>query len=192
MREREIEVGVAPPQARTPAIGYLVPMRLFTPLLLATLLLAGCGLPTTADWRRCSFDISEVALRDMREDQSEWSIVVSAFNPGGKRLKLEGLHLWALMEGDTLARLRNPDRIDLAPRDTTRVSFDVVLPQAALNKAMRAMRRTGSSEILITGDATVATLFGTRTVKNAVREKHMIDLSSMMGSGDFLRNLLFR
>jgi hypothetical protein len=161
-------------------------------VFLLSLFLSGCGLPTTADWRRCSFDIREVSFQGMRENQAEWNLVISAFNPNAKRLKLEGLQLWALMEGDTLARLRNPNRIDLKPRDTTLVSFDVVLPQAALNKAMRVMRRTGSSEILITGDATVATLFGTRTVKNAVREKHTIDLASMLGSGDFLRNLLFR
>jgi hypothetical protein len=53
------------------------------------------------------------------------------------------------------------------------------------------MRRTGSSEIFITGDVVVPTLFGTRLVKNAVREKHTIDLSSLLG-GDFLRGLFGR
>lgn len=152
---------------------------------------AGCGLPTTADWRRCSFNVTEVEFLGLREDQADWRVAVSAFNPNGKRLKLDGIHLWALMEGDTLARLKDPGRMELAARDTTALSFDVALPQAAWSKALRTMRRTGSSEILITGDVAVPTLFGTRLVKNAVREKHTIDLSSLMGGG-FLRNLLFR
>jgi hypothetical protein len=103
------------------------------------------------------------------------------------------------MDGDTLAQLKNPGRIELSAHDTTGLSFDVVLPQAAWSKALRTMRRTGSTEILLTGDVVVPTLFGSRLVKNAVREKQSIDLASLMGGmggngglGGGLMNLLFR
>jgi hypothetical protein len=161
-------------------------------ILLCPLLLAGCGMNTAAEWRRCSFGVSDLAFQGMNGDQAEWRVVVTAFNPGNRRLKLEGLRLWALMDGDTLARLRNPNRIDLAPGDTTRMSFDVTMPHAAWNRALRSLRRTGSGDLLITGDITVSTWLGTRTVKDAVRETHRIDLASILGGGDLLRNLFFR
>jgi hypothetical protein len=158
------------------------------PFLLA---ITACGIPTTADWRRCSFDVTDVTFQGLRENEAEWRVVVSAFNPNSKRLRLEGLHLWAVMDGDTLARLKNPDPIDLPARTATPLAIEVSLPQAAWNKALRKMRQTGSSEVWITGDAVVPTILGERTLRNAVREKHTIDLSALMG-GDFLRNLFFR
>lgn len=97
------------------------------------------------------------------------------------------------MQGDTLARVRDPGRVTLAPRDTTTLSFDVSMPQPAWNKALRTFRQTGSSEVLITGDVIVPTLFGSRVFKNAVHEKHVVDLSDILGGmgvgGDLLRGL---
>lgn len=170
------------------------PRPLPIPALALAVLLTGCGVPTAADWRRCSFTVTDVAFQGLRDDRSEWRIVVAAVNPNGKTLALDGIHLHALMEGDTLARLRDPGRVELAPRDTTELSFDVALPQASWNKALGHIRRTGSGELLITGDVRVPTLFGSRLVKNAVRETHVIDLSSLLGGTDFLRRLrgLFR
>lgn len=161
---------------------------------LATLfLLSGCGMATRADWQRCSFDVTDVAFQGFRENQAEWRIVVAAINPGHKNLSLEGLHLNALMEGDTLARLRDPGRVTLAARDTTTLSFDVSMPQTSWNKALRSFRQTGSREVLITGDVVVPTLFGSRRIKDAIREKHVVDLSDILGGmgvgGDFLRGL---
>jgi hypothetical protein len=164
-------------------------MRTFVILPLLLPLLVGCGVPTTADWRRCTFDVTDVAFRGLRNDQAEWRVTVAAVNPNGKRLKLEGLHLWAVMEGDTLAMLNNPGRIELSPHDTTRLSLDVSVPHTAWNRALSRMRRTGSGEILITGDVEAPTLFGTRRIRNAVRERHTIDLASILGGGDFLRGL---
>ncbi len=181
------------PRFRSPA-----PHRLWLLLALAlSLLFSGCGIPTTADWRRCSFHVNDIEFLGLRENQTDWRITVSAINPNGKKLRIDGLHLWALMEGDTLAMLKNPGRIELGARDTTGLSFDVTLPQTAWNKALRSMRRTGSAEILLTGDVAVPTLFGSRLVKNAVREKHAIDLSSLMGGmggglGGSLMNLFFK
>ncbi len=170
------------------ALTYVCVMRylVLTALLLT---LIGCGAATTADWRRCSFDVTEVAFQGLRENQAEWRIVLSAINPNAKNLRLEGLHLWALMEGDTLARLRNPGRIDLPGRDTTEVTLHVSVPPAAWNAALRQITRGGSSEVFITGDVEVPGMFGTRRVRNAVRETHTINLSSLMGAGDFLRGL---
>lgn len=165
-------------------------MRLFVLLSLFTLLpaLSGCGVATVADWRRCSFDVADVTFEGIRENQSEWRVVVVAANPNARTLRLEGLHLWALMEGDTLARLRNPGRIDLAARDTTVVNLAVFVPPAAWNAALRQITRGGSAEVLITGDVEIPGLTGTRRLRNAVRETHTIDLSSLTG-GDFLRRL---
>jgi hypothetical protein len=161
-----------------------------------SMLLVGCGVPTTADWRRCTFDVSEVAFQGFRENQAEWRVVISAINPGGKKLTLDGLQLNALMQGDTLARLRDPGRVVLGARDTTLVSFDVLMPQEAWGKALRAIRQTGSSEINIVGDVRVPTLFGSRLVKNAVNEKHTVDLSGVLGGmgigGELLRGLFGR
>lgn len=172
---------------------------LFLLLAVTGLSLTGCGIATTADWRRCSFHVNDIEFLGLRENQTDWRIHVSAVNPGAKKLRVDGLHLWALMEGDTLARLKNPGRVELGARDTTGLSFDVTLPQVAWSKALRSMRRTGSAEILLTGDVAVPTLFGSRLVKNAVREKHTIDLSSVMGGaggmgglGAGLMDLFFR
>lgn len=100
------------------------------------------------------------------------------------------------MQGDTLAHLRDPGRVDLAARDTTMLGFDVSMPQAAWNKALRTLRQTGSSEILITGDVTVPTLFGSRRVKNAIREKHTVDIGQVLGGmglgGELFRGLFGR
>ncbi len=160
------------------------------------LLLSGCGLSTRADWQRCTFDVTDVVFQGFRENQAEWRIVVAAINPGDKRLSLDGLHLNALMQGDTLARLRDPGRVTLAARDTTTLSFDVTMPQTAWNKALRTFRQTGSSEILITGDVIVPTLFGSRLIRNAVREKHVVDLGEVLGGmglgGELLRGLFGR
>jgi hypothetical protein len=165
-------------------------------LLMTTVLLMGCGMPTTADWRRCSFNVTEVAFQGFRENQTEWRIVVDAINPNGKRLSIDGLHLHALMKGDTLAKLRDPGRVELAARDTTTLSFNVTMPQESWNKALRTLRQSGSGELLITGDVTVPTLFGSRLVKNAVNEKHTVDLSSILGGmgfgGEMLRGLFGR
>lgn len=170
--------------------------RFFLTASLSFLLLTGCGMATRADWQRCSFDVTEVAFQGFRENQAEWRIVVAAINPGHKKLSLDGLHLSALMQGDTLARVRDPGTVTLSPRDTTILSFDVTMPQAAWNKALRTFRQTGSSEILITGDVAVPTLFGSRLIKNAVREKHVVDIADILGGmglgGELLRGLFGR
>jgi hypothetical protein len=163
------------------------PTALIFTALLSTFL-TGCGMVTTADWRRCTFDVTEVAFQGLRDNHSEWRVAISAINPGTKNLKVDGIQLWALMSNDTLARLRDPGRIELEAGDTTELFFDVIMPQAAWSKALRTMRQTGSSEILITGDVTVPTLFGSRLIRNAVREKHTVDMASLIG-GDFLRGL---
>jgi hypothetical protein len=135
----------------------------------------------------------------LRENQAEWRVVVTAYNPNGKTLRIDGLQLWALLDNgpdaapDTLARLADPGRIALAPRDTTYIAFDVNVPHAAWNKALRQLRRTGTGELLVTGDVTVPHLFGSRTVRNAIRERHTLDLASLLGvesgMGGFLRGL---
>lgn len=174
------------------------PARLALPLvLLFPLLLSGC-FATASDWKRVRFAVSDVRFEGLREDRTHWSVVVAAANPTGKRLKLEGLQLAALLEdagrADTLATLVNSKNIDLAPRDTTEVTLKLVMPPSALDKALRGFRRTGNQEVLITGDAFVKTWFGTRKVKNAFKKTYEVDLASLMGSmgGDLLRNLFFR
>jgi hypothetical protein len=209
MRQGQVEVGIAPPHARrlnhagrstlvglTPAI-YFVAMRLLlTASIFLCALLTGCGVPTTADWRRCSFNVTDVAFVGFRENQTEWRIEVAAVNPNGKSLSIDGLHLHALMKGDTLATLRDPGRVDLPAGDTTVLSFDVAMPQASWSKALRTLRESGSSELLITGDVRVPTVFGSRLVKNAVHETHTVDLSAILGSmgigGELLRGLFGR
>jgi|GEM_PF-5920371 len=169
-------------------------MATVIPTVLSVGLLAGCGMPTASDWRRCTFNVSEVAFQGLRENQAEWRVVVNAINPGGKPLTLDGLHLFALMQGDTLARLADPGRVTLSALDTTQLSFDVSMPHAAWSKALKNLGRSGSGEVLITGDVRVPTLFGSRLIKNAVKEKHVIDLSSLMGGMgmDLFRGLFGR
>src|SRR5690606_4495164 len=100
--QRQVEVGVAPPRAGRPGrvarrgrdVYFLAMLRFTLPrpvaafTLASALLLGGCGMATTADWRRCSFDVTEVAFKGFRENQAEWRIVVAAVNPNGKRLSL--------------------------------------------------------------------------------------------------------
>ncbi len=147
---------------------------------------------TTADWRRCDFEVTDLRFRGFRDDDAVWRVFVSAANPNAKELRLEGLHLWAVLEGDTLARLANPGRIRLAARDTTRIALDVSVPPAAWNSALKRLRRSGTADVLITGDVEVPTLFGTRRIRNAVREKHTLDFASILGAGEFLRGLFGR
>jgi hypothetical protein len=178
---------IAPPRPRA-ALAAL-------PLLAALssfLLLAGCGMTTAADWKRCDFEVTELSFRGFRDDNALWRVSVAAANPNARKLRLDGLHLWAVMEGDTLARLANPGRIELAARDTTRLALDVSLPPEAWNKALARLRRAGKGEVLITGDVEAPTLFGTRRIRNAVHEKQSIDLGGILGSGDFLRSLFGR
>lgn len=169
-------------------------MRAVLPALLTVALLSGCGMPTASDWRRCSFNVSEVAFQGLRENQAEWRVVVNAINPGGKKLTVDGLHLFALMQGDTLARLTDPGRVTLGAMDTTQLTFDVSMPHAAWSKALKNIGRSGTGEVLITGDVRVPTVFGSRLIKNAIKEKHVIDLSSLMGGMglDLFRGLFGR
>lgn len=167
--------------------GFCPVLALFTAFVIG-----GCGVATTADWRRCSFEVTDLGFRGFHDDDAMWRVSVSVANPNARKLRLEGLHLWAVMAGDTLARLNNPGRIDLAARDTTRLTLDVAVPPAAWNSALNRMRRTGSADILITGDVEAPTLFGTRRIRNAVREKHTLDFAALLGAGDFLRGLFGR
>jgi hypothetical protein len=161
-------------------------------VLFSSLAIAACGVATTSDWKRCNFEVTDLAFRGFQNDDALWRVSVAVANPGGKKLRLEGLHLWAVMEGDTLARLANPGRIELAARDTTRLALDVSVPPAAWNRALARMRRAGKSEILITGDVEAPTWFGTRRIRGAVHEKQAIDLGAILGSGEFLRGLFGR
>lgn len=111
--------------------------------LSALLALSGCGMTTASDWKRCDFEVTDLAFRGFRNDDALWRVSVAAANPGDKKLRLEGLRLWAVMEGDTLARLADPGRIELAARDTTRLALDVSIPPAAWNKALARLGRSG-------------------------------------------------
>ena len=174
-------------------------MRIFSRILLVVTLLitavvfTGCP-PTASDWRQASFVVSDVRFKGLRENQAEWSVVISAINPTKKILKLEGIQMAARLEGDTLGRLKNSVPIVLAPRDTTEFELNLLMPPKAWNKALKQMQRGGSSEVLITGDAFVKTWFGTRKVTNAINKKYNVDLAELMGTmgGDLLRNLFFR
>jgi hypothetical protein len=208
VREREIEVGVAIPEAGGMRRGRFGTFRSMTrklttwfPLsllaLCVPLLLTGC-FATAADWKRVRFVVDDVRFEGMRENRTHWSVVVAASNPTGKRLKLEGLQLAAFLDAngrpDTLATLVNSKNIDLSPRDTTQVTLNLVLPPSAWDKALQGMQRSGTQEVFITGDAFVKTWFGTRKVKNAFKKTYEVDLATLMGSmgGDLLRNLFFR
>jgi hypothetical protein len=138
--------------------------------------------------------VSDVRFEGMRENRTHWSVVVAAANPTGKRLKLEGLQMAALMESDTLATLVNSKNIDLPARDTTEVTLKLVMPPAAWDKAMRSLQRGGTQDVLITGDAFVKTWFGTRKIKDAFKKNYEVDLSTLLGTmgGGLLRNLFFR
>jgi hypothetical protein len=160
--------------------------------LLSTLALTGCGVTTAADWKRCRFEVTDLAFRGFQNDNAIWRVSVAAANPGGKNLRLEGIDLWAVMEGDTLARLDNPGRIEIAPRDTTILALNVKVPPAAWNKALARIGQSGKGEVRITGDVVAPTLFGTRRIRNAVDERQQIDLSSVLGGGAFLRGLFGR
>jgi LEA14-like dessication related protein len=194
---------LSPAASRRPpvlkALCILRPMRFLTRLLLSSalllsaLVLTGCP-PTASDWRQCRFVVTDVRFVGLRENQAEWSVVVSAVNPTRKVLKLEGLQMAARLEGDTLGKLGNAIPIVLAPRDTTEIELGLLIPPTAWNKALKQMQRGGSSEILITGDAFVKTWFGTRKVTNAINKKYTVNLAELMGTmgGDLLRNLFFR
>jgi hypothetical protein len=200
--ERQVEFGVAPPLAVTRArlAGYYVfRMRFFTRLclsavlLLSAFVLTGCP-PTASDWRQCRFSITDVRFEGLRENQAQWRVVVSAINPTRKVLKLEGLQLVARLEGDTLGKLGSSLPLKLAPRDTTEIHLDLLMPPKAWNTALRRMQAGGSSEVLITGDVIVRTWFGTRKIRNAINRKYTVNLAELMGTmgGDLLRNLFFR
>lgn len=147
---------------------------------------------TVSDWKRCDFEVTDLAFRGFRNDDALWRVSVAAANPGGKTLQLEGLRLWAVMEGDTLARLTDPGRVRIAARDTTRLALDVSIPSAAWNKALARLGRSGKGSLRITGDVDVPTFFGTRRIRNAVSEERPIDLGEILGSGAFLRGLFGR
>jgi hypothetical protein len=161
-------------------------------ITLSSLALTGCGVTTAADWKRCKFEVTDLAFQGFQNNDALWRVSVAAANPGGKKLRLESLKLWAVMAGDTLARLADPGRLEFAARDTTRFDLYVAVPPAAWNRALSRMRRAGKGEVLITGDVVAPRIFGMRRIRNAVHETQQIDLGSLLGNGDFLRGLFGR
>lgn len=42
---------------------------------------------TTADWRRCDFEVTDLRFRGFRDDDAVWRVFVSAANPNAKELR---------------------------------------------------------------------------------------------------------
>jgi LEA14-like dessication related protein len=162
-------------------------------LIPCALLFTGCP-PTASDWKQCRFTVTDVRFKGLRENNAEWTVVVTADNPTAKILKLQGLQMTARLEGDTLGKLSNGQPIRIAPQGATEIELGLVVPPKAWNKALKQMRAGGSTEVLITGDAFIKTWFGTRRVRDAIHKKYTLNLAELMGTmgGDLLRNLFFR
>ncbi len=167
----------------------------FSAAILLCVFLCGCGLfPSSSDWRQCRFQVSSIRFEGLRENQAEWQVVLAVDNPTSKQLRMEGIHLFAALQTDTLATLSNSQPVVLAPHDTTLIPLELELPPDVWNRAMRRFRQEGKGQITVTGDVTVHTYFGVKKISNAFKRTYDVDLASLMGSmgSDLIRNLFFR
>ena len=73
---------------------------------------------------------------------------------------MEGIQLFALRSGDTLATLQNAAPVDLIPDSTTQVSLKAESMPQALGAVMSSFKQEGKCSFTVTGDAYYHGLFG--------------------------------
>ena len=161
-------------------------MRIMPPvaacLACLTFLFCGCIYHDASEWKKCSFDVASVRYAGIRENQTEWEIVLDVHNPGSDRLKMEGVQLYALSGTDTLATLHNQNPLDVAPAGTTPVSLKAASPSAAWNKALEVFRRDGKCSVVITGDAVYHGTFGMKKYPNLFHKTYDVDMAMVLGA----------
>jgi hypothetical protein len=164
------------------------------PGILGVLVLGGCALmPTASDWKRCRFEIGSVHFKGIRENQTEWSLDVAVHNPNRRPLRLQGLELFALRQGDTLAALRNLEPLILSPGDTTHIPLEARMPHAAWTRIMATLPGEGKSQVQVVGNAYYRSWFGVRKIRGAFKKTYEVDLQAALGifGNRLFQNLLF-
>ena len=146
------------------------------------LLITGCVYQEAGDWQRCKFDVSSIEYVGVREDQTEWNVVLTVQNPGAHELKMEGVQATALIGADTLATLGNTAPIDLAANGDTKVAFIAFSTTQGFNKAMAGIKENGKCSVTIVGDAVYRGAFGTKKYPNLFHKTYDLDLETAVNA----------